>query len=526
MQTIQPEKIITTISNLKTGEVYKSEEDWKAKGVPEAEIRRDVKVIMPSLDLLGKTKQNVYIMPLKKIGRAIKKTVRKVVPKEVAGIMTAAAPFVAPYSLPAAAALSIGGQLRTGQGRINPILTGMSLLPGVRFAGGDGLGAFKPTGFARFGQDFGPSTQVGLRGLLFGQGPGQKGQLGQFGETAEKFLFGSPVGGEYDKVTQGLLGKGGEYNILGSKLLSSTDDKGVIKLSPTKIAAAAAAGLSLTQTQAQIEEEADEAGLSSSELARLQQEAAEMWEDFDTTAFKPNVKDGGLMRVNLAMGSKGEGDELPPDPTTPVNPFKPKPIGPVLPNKKMAEFDIGEYFELFEKANPQFKGMDRNSDEYRFYFNDYWQGLANKKQEGDTMMAEAVDVDILRQMFMEALKNGEIPPGTDFDTYKDMMMTLMSKTQAKKGGLMRTNYALGTEPTSEESGLGGLPIEADMRYSGGFMPYGAKEKADDVPARLSKNEFVFTADAVRAAGGGSVQKGAQKMYNSMKQLEAMGRRMA
>ena len=38
-----------------------------------------------------------------------------------------------------------------------------------------------------------------------------------------------------------------------------------------------------------------------------------------------------------------------------------------------------------------------------------------------------------------------------------------------------------------------------MRYTGGFMPYGAKEKADDVPARLSKNEFVFTADAVRAA---------------------------
>ena len=107
-----------------------------------------------------------------------------------------------------------------------------------------------------------------------------------------------------------------------------------------------------------------------------------------------------------------------------------------------------------------------------------------------------------------------------------MMMTLMSKTNAKQGGLMRSNFALGTKPTKEESGLGGLPIEADMRYSGGFMPYGAKEKADDVPARLSKNEFVFTADAVRAAGGGSVQKGAQKMYNSMKQLEQMGRSFA
>ena len=100
------------------------------------------------------------------------------------------------------------------------------------------------------------------------------------------------------------------------------------------------------------------------------------------------------------------------------------------------------------------------------------------------------------------------------------------KPQAKQGGLMRSNYALGTKPTSEESGLGGLPIEADMRYSGGFMPYGEKEKADDVPARLSKNEFVFTADAVRAAGGGSIQKGAQKMYNSMKQLESMGRSFA
>jgi len=56
MKELHPEKIITTISNLKTGEVYKTEEDWKTKGVPEAEIRRDVKVIMPALDLFPKTK--------------------------------------------------------------------------------------------------------------------------------------------------------------------------------------------------------------------------------------------------------------------------------------------------------------------------------------------------------------------------------------------------------------------------------------------------------------------------------------
>ena len=61
--------------------------------------------------------------------------------------------------------------------------------------------------------------------------------------------------------------------------------------------------------------------------------------------------------------------------------------------------------------------------------------------------------------------------------------------------------------------------EMDLR-GGGFVPIGRKERADDVPARLSKNEFVMTADAVRAAGGGNVNKGAQRMYDVMNNLEA------
>ena len=65
--------------------------------------------------------------------------------------------------------------------------------------------------------------------------------------------------------------------------------------------------------------------------------------------------------------------------------------------------------------------------------------------------------------------------------------------------------------------LGGK--EMDLR-KGGFVPIGKKERADDVPARLSKNEFVMTADAVRAAGGGSVNKGAKRMYKLMNDLEA------
>ena len=68
--------------------------------------------------------------------------------------------------------------------------------------------------------------------------------------------------------------------------------------------------------------------------------------------------------------------------------------------------------------------------------------------------------------------------------------------------------------------LGGM--EKDYRQEGGFVPLGKEEKADDVPARLSKNEFVFTADAVKAAGGGDIDAGAEVMQNMMTNLEEGG----
>ena len=71
--------------------------------------------------------------------------------------------------------------------------------------------------------------------------------------------------------------------------------------------------------------------------------------------------------------------------------------------------------------------------------------------------------------------------------------------------------------------VGGEEVEADMRYDGGFMPYGEEPKADDVPARLSKDEFVFTDQAVAGAGDGDIDLGAERLYNVMKSLEAGGR---
>jgi len=88
----------------------------------------------------------------------------------------------------------------------------------------------------------------------------------------------------------------------------------------------------------------------------------------------------------------------------------------------------------------------------------------------------------------------------------------------------RTTVATGGRIRAEEGGLMNLGgMEKDYRAEGGFVPIGKQEKADDVPARLSVNEFVFTADAVRNAGGGDIDKGAEVMENMMKNLENGGR---
>ena len=103
------------------------------------------------------------------------------------------------------------------------------------------------------------------------------------------------------------------------------------------------------------------------------------------------------------------------------------------------------------------------------------------------------------------------------------------KTMAANGG--RIGYAFG-DVVDQASGIMGLPQktnqagvkELDLRDSGGFIPpVGVKEKADDIPAMLSNNEFVFTAESVRNMGNGDVNKGAQRMYDMMKYLEKGGR---
>ena len=152
-------------------------------------------------------------------------------------------------------------------------------------------------------------------------------------------------------------------------------------------------------------------------------------------------------------------------------------------------------------------------------------------EEGDAeAVAATQDVGSLRKYLASYYSNlgytvDEIAENVERDTSEytqDMARGMAS------GG--RIGYAMGTEDKVEmAAGIEGLPInvnpkgikELDLRETGGFIaPVGVKEKADDIPAMLSNNEFVFTADAVRAAGGGSVNKGAQIMYDTMKKLES------
>jgi hypothetical protein len=115
----------------------------------------------------------------------------------------------------------------------------------------------------------------------------------------------------------------------------------------------------------------------------------------------------------------------------------------------------------------------------------------------DEVMPEDRKMEFYKLYLPQLRASGEISE----KEYEGLMGELFGEGKAE-GGIMD---------------LGGR--EMDMR-TGGFIPIGKKERADDVPARLSKNEFVMTADAVRAAGGGSVNEGARRMYNLMNNLEA------
>ena len=172
------------------------------------------------------------------------------------------------------------------------------------------------------------------------------------------------------------------------------------------------------------------------------------------------------------------------------------------------------------------------------YFEDKMQTLTEAKGG----ISPRSRIALFKQYLDEALQTGQISQ----EKYQRMLMPFFGaggekvtqeieayeRDERAYGGRMQ--YAFGTpeDNATQASGIEGIPLninpagatELDMRETGGFVPpVGVKEKADDIPAMLSNNEFVMTAKAVREFGDGDVNKGAERMYSMMKTLENGGR---
>jgi len=346
-------------------------------------------------------------------------------------------------------------------------------------------------------------------------------------------------------------------------------------------------------------------------MAQLEEEYLKYVDDMMEQGMEPMTLEQ-FMQQAMAEGQMAGGNPLPQDPTKPVNPFQPKPTGPVLPDRQMAayggimgmdgrkQYGIGSWFQKAKdkviddlipneiKDNPLAaaaalaggdyllrgdnsiisKGYDfikespvgtkvgkflegkvNKNDPKSQSYGDYIKsgimknilpaaggaiaGLFTKNQEGDNSNQgipsdnTALQLADLKKVAntldqKQAMASGlNFTPAVSARKYSPEEMAVTYAQAAATGG--RIGYNLGGRIGMAEGGimnLGGM--EKDYRTEGGFVPIGREEKADDVPARLSVNEFVFTADAVRNAGGGDIDQGAKVMENMMKHLEQGG----
>ena len=160
-------------------------------------------------------------------------------------------------------------------------------------------------------------------------------------------------------------------------------------------------------------------------------------------------------------------------------------------------------------------------------------GLLSKAEEEGDPEGITRDVGALRLKLADAYRNQRTFADEE-DEEAAIARQVDLDTAEYNQDMNRTRYALGSpeQNAMRASGIMNIPLnqnpagvtELDLRETGGFIPpVGVKEKADDIPAMLANNEFVFTADAVRGMGDGNVNKGAQRMYDMMKKLEKGGR---
>ena len=468
------------------------------------------------------------------LGSKLKKFVRKVIPNEIAEVATKAAPFVAPFNpLLAAGMAGIGGFDQTGS-------IGKSLKSGLlTYGGGQAARYLGGAGFQQgvnpfAGADFSGGIMSGIQSLgssPIGTTTGLK--LGQYP------MFGGPQAvpeGTYlptdfatealplEQATAGLTNAGGEIakqttgdllksivspqstlgeratalKDLGGKALKAiyTDKEG--NLDKMAVAGTIAGVTSYVEAK----KLAEEAGLVEDEDEYTEEMYnadkamyAEKYGEYLTpSAF--GLKDGG--RIGYAFGS------------------------PEMPSREgITSITLSETND--DTDDKKLTGIETLQDEDRLAI--FPKDIFSANEISRLFSDKSLSTNMERKQLYKILMN----PGQFPDAEMGLKKLLGRPIEEfKKGG--RVKYAMGSpeQNAMAASQASGIPLnvnpagatELDMRNTGGFIPpVGVKEKADDIPAMLSNNEFVFTADAVRAAGGGSVNKGAKKMYDLMKSLE-------
>ena len=468
----------------------------------------------------------------------IKKRVKKLIPKEIAPAMMAAAPFLGPIAGPITAGL---GSYKT-YGKINPMAMAMSLAPHIKTGGYGDWGGGKS-----------------IRGLLTGQGKtgSGKGILGNWGNRIDSKIFGrgaqpgvmstTPWGDK--SMTPGTEAIEGFFGTKGKNIgfedvfkTLTTDKKGDRTLKNVAMI------LTASTDYADALQRAKDLGMGEGDLPfsnddEYNRAKAALKGEIPTYATGGRVGRAFGTSIGGEEGDIGFEEEVIEHPGT----LDEGDIG--IPGQPLTEFEhegaqAQDQSELMQIAKIVAQ-LPNPLNPYHVWKIMKMAGvgimeaieIVKNKMGGEEVIEEQVTEGEypdgkfpLPENWPEGPNWKRIPPWKRKPDEERWEPTPATQFNAARGGRARyanggiNNTRTGLQWGSDKGeGLGGEEVEADMRYDGGFMPYGEEPKADDVPARLSKDEFVFTDQAVAGAGDGDIDLGAERLYNVMKSLEQGGR---
>ena len=258
----------------------------------------------------------------------------------------------------------------------------------------------------------------------------------------------------------------------------------------------------------------------------------------------------GAARTKFADKSKLRGYEVTGVPRTARDVVRAPVMGGGIMNTRMGynsgseDLEYKGWKKTFLKSNDAAESHPRHSE----FIKRFAEETMGQDRSPEVRIKKAIGGDLSEPMSSSKLENLRAGPDwymkriealmyeydMDYDTAAEIAFDSDKYFELMPDGLAdggRPGYAMG-ETASMAAGITGIPLrqnpagvnEMDLRDTGGFIPpVGIKEKADDIPAMLSNNEFVFTADAVRGMGDGNVNTGAERMYALMKKLEKGGR---